>query len=182
MKLDDDPLVVEPRAYPEPHRAPRRWIRELFPVPPYTIRQMMIGDMNKILSDYVAHYRTMMSHVNAEVYSKGMQARFGRLALRNKMLVAANPCSDAIANKKDICGWLMYYKFTEAFVLHYIYVPREYRMQGVARALMETAGWREGMPIHASHKFRFKTPFQRRLKLIHNPFLLEAVAEWNLSA
>lgn len=148
-------------------------------LPACMFRDMLVLDMNRLLSDYITHYRPMMRSHHKDIYSVGMQRRFARLARKNKVLLAVDPDPVARTEKRDILGWIMFKRWEDsALIVHYIYVRMAYREQGLARALLAAAGWQPGMPIIASHKFRLNRRKCKAYKIEPNEFILEELIEW----
>lgn len=158
----------------------RRPMLAKLPLPhPRVIRQMLIPDMNRLLSDYLTHYRPMLRNHHKDIYSVGMQKRFARLAKNNKVLIATNPAPEAQEAKRDILGWIMFKRWQdEALIVHYLYVRAPFREQGLARELLAAAGYRDNMPIVATHRFRLDRKQTKRYQVAPNEFLLEEISEW----
>ncbi len=149
------------------------------PLPAFVMRDMLLTDLNRILSDWLTHYRPRMLRVPKDVYSVGMQKRIARHAKRNKILLAVDPDPEALPNKRDILGWICFKPWADDVILvHYMYVRCECRDQGLGRALLAAAGWRPGMWILSGHDCALPRALRRRYGFSHNPFLLEEVSEW----
>lgn len=151
------------------------------PLPAFSMRAMLVVDMNRLLSDYITHYRPMVKEHDKAVYSVGMQKRFARLAKKSRVLIAYDPDPAAMGEKRDILGWIMYRRWqTKALILHYVYVRQAYRGQGLGRALLAAAGWRPGMPIVATHRHRLYRKQLGNYDVVRNEFILEELSEWTV--
>lgn len=152
---------------------------ELKPLPQFTVRDMLVNDMHCLMADYIKHYRPMMKGHQSEIYSVGMQKRFARMARMNNVLLAVDADPKAFAERRDILGWLIFKRWdTRAIIVHYIYIKKSYREQGLSKALLAAAGWREGLPIIASHKYRIDRRIVKKHKILINEFILEEISEW----
>lgn len=149
------------------------------PLPHFIMRPMLITDMNRVMKDWIKHYRSQ-SRAPADVYSIGMQRRFARHARNgNKILIAADPDPSAAGEKRDILGWICFRPWDESVVcVHYIYVRNEYRTQGLGSALLAAAGWSPSMFIISGHRCALPRKLRTRYKFSYNEFLLEEVNEW----
>lgn len=127
----------------------------------------------------MTHYRKRMPRVADRLYYTGMQRRFARHAKRNKILVAVDPDPKAASEQRDILGWICFKPWdTKCLVVHYIYITKCYRDQGLGTALLAAAGWHPKMVILSGHECVLPRAIKRRYGYFHNPFLLEEVAEW----
>lgn len=144
------------------------------------LRPMEQPDINKILADYLRHHRRHMRGHGPETYKAGMHRRFVRMARCSNALLACDPSPEALENTRDIMGWLIYMMYEKrALIVHFVYISEAYREQGLCRKLFEAAGWKEGMPIVATHEYRNLDRKKRRQhNVMLNKFILEELHEW----
>lgn len=150
------------------------------PLPVFALRPMLQPDLNLVLRDWMTHYRKQMYKTPDRVYYVGMQKRIARHARKAKMLIAVDVDEKAAAEKRDILGWICFNEWDDnCIIVHYVFVKRCFRAQGLGRALMAAAGWRPNTVVVLSgHKCALPRQLQKRYNFHHNPFLLEEILEW----
>jgi GNAT superfamily N-acetyltransferase len=74
--------------------------------------------------------------------------------------------------RDEVAGWICA-EPNDLFVVHYIYVKPLYRKVGLAKWLMEAAGWKPGTDIVASHITYVQTDgkLTKRYRIENNPYL-----------
>lgn len=71
-----------------------------------------------------------------------------------------------------IWGWSCRERIAGALVVHWLHVKPAARMFGVARALMESAGWKEPDPIVATGWSRQCERAAQRWSMTYNPYIV----------
>lgn len=112
------------------------------------VRPMRQSDLAWILSSWLGSYHhNARSTVVQSMPSGEFKQRWHRVAealiARSSVLVA---CADPDDNL--ICGWLC----SEPGVLHYVHVKQCFQRFGIARTLLEAAGFSPAKPALFSHR------------------------------
>ena len=123
-----------------------------------TIRTATDQEMNLIRSDWFRSFRLKGSHplkVSKEVFEQGMNARIQRLICK---------CLPVVATLEDVPEEVLGWSCRDMGIVHYVYVKRDYRRQGIGKFL--TFGARAY--THFTQKGALLLPEAQ-----YNPYLLE---------
>lgn len=132
------------------------------------IRVFVETDKNFILNSWLRHNRTANENVRSDIYFYNHQIVIGAIACNAGIWVA---CAED--NPDEIWGYICAEPGPDhSLVVHYIYVKQRWRRFGFAKQLLRAAGWRQGMPLWASHWSDKAEMLARKVQALHNPYLL----------
>jgi hypothetical protein len=95
---------------------------------PFAMRPASEGDAPFIVDSWMLSYRpSAVARDAGGAYIRGQKAKIRRLLSRANILVACLP-----EDPETILGW----SATEATVVHFVYVKREFRRLGIASSLL----------------------------------------------
>ncbi len=108
---------------------------------PLAVRQAAATDLNYVFETYWKDY----------IQFAGPPRQSAQQRLRNRMSMLWHRAGILVAHFKDdplvLLGWIC----AEAPALHYVYVKKRYRGQGIARSLVAAAGFAPHPQILATH-------------------------------
>ena len=133
------------------------------------------SEMNFFMGAWQESYRWAYYKYPASVYFAGMSKVIAAFGLTQRLLVARGV---GLPEGKDALGFICYRERRAddpALVIHYVYVKREYRMQGLAKRLVTEAGWRgPSDKIIGSHKIRWRKEDRVKHRVFLNEFFAMA--------
>jgi GNAT superfamily N-acetyltransferase len=127
-------------------------------------------DKNIILSSWAHQVREVepLKNLTREVFREHMQKCLRALD-ENIVLTASNS-----EHKEQIYGWCCGAKRGSASVLHFIYVRKTWRQQGIATTLLKILCPQVGEEIiYFTHQSRGAERLKKKWKLVYNPYLFE---------
>jgi len=137
---------------------------------PIRIREFNEPDKNFVLNSWLKSYRDSpwAFHLDNDTYFYGHQLLIGKLAETSKLYVA---CS--VDDPNEIWGWLCAEKGPPGtVVIHYVNVKQRFRKFGVAKALLQAAGWRPGVKVWATHWTEKAELLCNKFNAHYNPYFL----------
>lgn len=153
---------------------------------PVRIRDAHPDDVHYVIKTWCREHRfNKPQHMPDRLYYQEQQKVIGQLASKSQLKVACAP-----DNLSAIYGFAVGKQLSDTTLLaHYVYTRNEWRRLGVARALIQALGYREGMELVATHwskhlskiteeRYKERGRLRHRIKypfLIFNDYLLHGL-------
>ena len=141
------------------------------PVPAYTVDLLRADELNFILETWKMNNRWTCTELPDIVYNAGMNRLIGALARDQRLIVARSV-------EGKLIGYLCYRPHRPgdpegATCVHFAYVKKRYRNQGVMTALLKSSGWLPGDVIIGSHKTKAPKATRRKHNIYFNDFFIK---------
>ena len=136
----------------------------------FKLRPLGEGDIPVVMSAWLKSNRKhspLAKHLSNTVYFDEHHKVITRLVSRCGVIVA-----EVEGAPDEVAGWICAEPDKE-FVVHYVYVKPLYRKAGLAKWMLEAAGWKPGQDIVASHITYVQTDGEltKRYRIENNPYL-----------
>jgi GNAT superfamily N-acetyltransferase len=132
-----------------------------------------LSELNWFRSTWKSWLRPFKKKIRVDAFNVSMDRLIAHLALSQRVLVAAGPPEDDRGDK--MLGAICYKQLgpdDQAMLVHWLYVRRTYRGNGLALLLLQAAGWTPGKPIILTMPTSLSEETCKKWNIYHNEFFL----------
>jgi GNAT superfamily N-acetyltransferase len=133
-------------------------------------RRMLKRDRKFVIDAWLKNYNATgygLYGMDTEVMLRCHRVIIDRLLNTYTTVVAYDP-----QDTRVILGFLCGDMYPSSALVHYAYVRKDLRRQGIGRLMMHNLGWTEDKPIMSTHQTRHSKYMASNLAILFNPYLL----------
>lgn len=136
----------------------------------FVIRQIQKEDYPIIFNSWLKSYsKDFVKHKNvpSHIYYQGQHILIEKLLENSEVLVAADEEDQSI-----VLGYCVGNIVNDVFVVHYLYVKKDFRGMKIATKMLEFAGVKQDSSIVYTHYTPSGAKFGSKFNAIYHPYIL----------